>query len=91
MDNIRRATLPDDPDLEGLLPPLPAILRRSMAKRPADRFPDLAALARELQAARLNLPPVGPIELGRYVRDALAGSGPVLASPPATAGLDTQG
>lgn len=91
MDNIRRAALPDDPDFEALLPPLPAILKRSMAKKPADRFADLAALSRELQAARLNLPPVGPIELGRYVRDALAGSGPMPTSPPATAGLDTQG
>lgn len=93
MDNIRRAALPDDPDLAGLPPPLPALLRRSLARPPGDRFPDLAALARELQAARLNLPLAGPIELGRWAALALAGSGPSPSheGPPSTAGLETQG
>lgn len=92
MDNIRRAELPDDPELLSLPPPLPTVLRRCLAREPGGRYADLAAVARELQAARLHLPPVGPIELGRWVSEVLAGSGPALqASPPATAGLDTQG
>ena len=92
MDNIRRAVLPEDDGLDRLPPPLPAVLRRCLSRTPGERFADVGALARELQAARVNLPPVGPLELGRWVREVLAGSGPaVQASPPATAGLDTQG
>ena len=93
MNNIRRAELAGDPDLAALPPPLPALLRRTMAKEPGARFPDLAALARELQAARLNLPPAGPIELGRWAALVLAASGPLPGAlgPPSTAGLETEG
>lgn len=90
MENIRRAPLPDEAALDRLPPPLPGLLRRCLAKKPGDRLADLAAVARGLQSARRTAAPAGPIELARWVEEALAESGP--AAPPAeTVGLDTQG
>lgn len=94
MENIRRAPLPeDDPDLQALPAPLPALLRRILAKDPGDRFPDLEALSRELQAARSKFVPVGPIELARWAREALVGTpaAGTAAGGPETIGLDTEG
>lgn len=95
MENIRRADdflRMDDPELEALPAPLPALLRRSLAQQPGERFADLSALSRELQAARHGSAPVGPGEVARWVREALVGSASEpAAAGPATLGLDTQG
>ena len=51
MENIRRAPLPDDPELDGPAGPAARmLLRRSLAEQPGDRLPDLEALSHELQA-----------------------------------------
>ena len=72
LDNIRRAEIPQG-YLAGLPPELAALLRRCLARRPADRHPDLAALARGLAELRRALPASGPLELAAWVRAALAG------------------
>lgn len=85
LDNIRRAELP--PGYLAALPPeLAALLRRCLARRPEDRLPDLATLARGLAEVRRALPPVGPLELAAWVRAALAGDAP----PPDAAGPATE-
>ena len=75
LDNIRRAELPP-----GYLAPLPpglaALLRRCLARRPEDRHPDLATVARGLAEVRRGLPPTGPLELAAWVRAALADDAP---------------
>lgn len=72
IDAIRRAELPPDL-LAGLPADLAALLRRMLARDPADRLPDLAAVARVLADLRRNLPPAGPLELAAWVRAALDG------------------
>lgn len=93
MENIRRMPLPEDPELVALPSPLPELLRRSMAKQPAERFVDLTELSLRLHAARRGLAPVGPGDVGRWVSEALAtpDTPESPAGGPPTLGLDTQG
>lgn len=69
MDNIRQAAPPDLTALPEVVRPL---ILRCLAPKPADRFPDMEALRKELTQARASFPLAGPSELGRWVREALA-------------------
>jgi len=83
LDSIRRAELPAR-YLDGLPAELAGLLRRCLARRPEDRHPDLAAVARGLAEVRRGLPPAGPLELAAWVRTALVGEAPSEPEAPAT-------
>lgn len=67
MENIRRA---DAPDLAGLPQPLPALLRRCLARDPAERFATAELLRAELAMLRRALWPAAPPDLAAWVRAA---------------------
>lgn len=70
LDVIRRAELP--PNLLDNQPAeLAALLRRMLSRRPGDRLPDLAAVARVLADVRRGLAPAGPLGLAAWVRRTL--------------------
>lgn len=70
MEAIRQAELPPDHDFGDLQPALVTVIRRALAREPSRRVPAIE-LARTLQLARRGLPPVGPADLGAWVRATL--------------------
>ena len=64
MDAIRRG----DADLGAMAADLAAIARRALAVAPADRYASMTELCAALTEARRSREPVGPVELGRWVR-----------------------
>jgi serine/threonine-protein kinase len=68
MERIRQAV---PPDLEGLGGELPTIIRRCLARDPAERYPTTEGLRRELARLRRYLPLVTCSDLGRWVSEQL--------------------
>jgi len=62
------AALP--PDVSALAPALAAVILRCLAREPAARYPDAAALHAALIAAARTLPAAGPLELAAAVQRA---------------------
>ncbi len=57
-----------DPDLSALPEVLRPILGRCMARDPAARYASAAELGHAIAAARMTVPPVGPLDLAERVR-----------------------
>ncbi len=68
MERIRQAA---PPDLTGLGGELPTIIRRCLARDPAERYATTEQLRRELARLRRYLPLVTCSDLGHWVRDQL--------------------
>ena len=68
MERIRQAATPD---LEGLGGELQVIIRRCLAREPADRYPSTEELRREIARLRRYLPLVTCSDLGQWVRTQL--------------------
>jgi serine/threonine-protein kinase len=93
MDAIRQAKLGathDFGDLQTELPELVALLRRALAKEPAQRG-DAAELAHALAAARRRQPAVGAFDLAVWVSEALDERKPVVDAGLETLGMDEDG
>jgi eukaryotic-like serine/threonine-protein kinase len=71
MEAVRTAHLPSDHDFGDLHADLVALLRRCLARAPADR-PSATELVAALQAARRRYPPVGTLDLAAWVRARLS-------------------
>jgi eukaryotic-like serine/threonine-protein kinase len=71
MEAVRIAHLPSDHDFGDLDADLVVLLRRCLARAPADR-PSATELVAALQAARRRVPPVGILDLAGWVRARLS-------------------